>query len=144
MTTHGKDARAAHVGCYLTAEGKPRLEVAISAHFGPVQTPCPRGRILCVPLYVTNSSIDAFFYSMFRRSRHGAGRSGFMGISIPFTHYNCGLPFGPGCCQWHCLNCDLPQVLLKMDFSTGIPSRLLTLVVVPAIAYEQRFHQPSV
>ena len=134
MTTHGKDARAAHVGCYLTAEGKPQLEVAISAHFGPLQTLARAAGFLRVPLYVTTIALlTLFFTACFAVVGMAQGVQDLWAslFLLPIIIVACHLALAVANGIASIAIC--PKPLLKMDFSTGIPSRLLTLVVVPAM-----------
>ena len=134
MTLHGKNARSAHVGCYLTAEGKPRLETAISAHFGPVQTLARAAEYLRVPLYISTIILLTLFFTasfVFVAMAQGVQNLWASLFLLPIIIVACHLALSvANKIASIAIN---PKPLLKMDFSTGLPERLLTLVIVPAM-----------
>ena len=134
MSLHGKNARYAHVGCYLTAEGKPLLETAISAHFGPVQSLARAANRLRVPLYISTIILLTLFFTVsfaFVAMAQGVQNLWASLFLLPIIIVACHLALTvANKIASIVIN---PKPLLKMDFSTGLPEHLLTLVIVPAM-----------
>lgn len=131
---HGKSSRAAHVGCYLIAEGKPQLEAAISVHFGPMQLLGRAVEFLRVPLYVgTIFSVTLFFASCFIFLATTQGVHGWWGLPLFLLFFIVACHFSLVVANEIAVMAVNPKPLPKMDFSSGIPEHLLTLVVVPTM-----------
>ena len=134
LETKGSEDRSAHVGFFLIDKGLPELErdagmsrslmesLSRTIHQSPLL--CYLGAITLVTALIT-TTVLAQAYEL--------GSSRWMLVPISILLVFCLSSPAVGLVNWLATLLVKPQALPRMDFDSGIPQELRTLVVVPSV-----------
>lgn len=133
------DARSTHVGYYLLDHGLAQLEVsaAISVPlWNVVQRFC---RTFPLPLYAGSIVVLAtLFAAFFVTSIRHDGAALWMQVVVALCAFLGGGHLASVMVNWVATMLVTPQVLPRLDFSSGIPPALRTLVAIPTMLTNAR------
>ncbi len=134
IETKGSEARSAHVGFYLIDKGLPELEEAAGMRRSLME---PLGRIFQrLPLFSYLGAIalvTAFITAAVLSRAFETGSGGWMLAFASIFLVICLSSPAVGLVNWMATLLVRPHALPRMDFSSGIPEELQTLVVVPSV-----------
>ncbi|MCU0592595.1 MAG: cyclic beta 1-2 glucan synthetase, partial [Desulfobacterales bacterium] len=134
VSGNGRDDRAAHVGFYLIDEGLARLERMAKVRFSPGQALCNVVRRFPLVLYGgTILLLTAIFTGVVVAKAYAGGVQGWAFGLIALLSFLCAAHLAVALVNWLATLLATPRPLPRMDFSTGIPPELRTLVVVPTM-----------
>jgi cyclic beta-1,2-glucan synthetase len=136
---NGADDRAAHVGFYLVDVGLAQLENAATVHTSAADALRKIGRRYPLSLYggtillLTGIFTGSLAAKAFAGGLHG-WTLGLAGLLLLL----CTSQLAIALVNWLATLLTTPRPLPRMDFSSGIPSELRTLVVVPTMLADVR------
>jgi cyclic beta-1,2-glucan synthetase len=129
-----KESRAGHVGFYLIGEGRETLERSVVMRGSISRSLRIKGRQHSVPLYLgAILAASILITRIFTVTAHANGVRGSALALATILALLVVTQFVVTVLNWLMTKLALPDLLARMDFSSGIPSELRTLIVVPTM-----------
>ncbi len=131
---HGPDHHTAHAGYYLIDKGLPELEKAVGVHASMPEILRRFSRRFPLLLYIGGILLTTALIAVsFVAQAHVDGLGGWPIVLLGLLSFLAAGHLGVALVNWFATMLSTPNELPRMDFSSGIPREMRTLVVVPTM-----------